>query len=110
MARRAKIQHIGIVGKQWWRRSSGGTYFSSRILVNGDHVATVTGSGGGSMYEQAAVQWLVRHGVLPEIERQGGSDYKPLWQHARDLGFKYNSESIDVPRERDLDEGSGSSE
>lgn len=107
MARRAKIQHIGIIGKRWFDRVNGNTYNSVQITVNGNRVATLgRGYGYGDYYEQRAVEWLVKHGYLPEVEERGGSRYKPLWQYARDLGFKKDSQAIDVKRKKDLDEGS----
>jgi hypothetical protein len=102
MARRAKIQHIGIIGKRWFDRVNGNTYNSVQIFVNGARVATLgRGYGYGDHYEQRATQWLVKNGYLPEVDR----GYKPLWQYASDLGFTKDVQAIDVKRKKDLDEG-----
>ncbi len=108
MARRAKIQHIGLIGKRWRDRVNGNTYNSVQIMVNGKTVATLAqGYGGGSMYEDRAAVWLVKNGYLPEIERLAPHmpNYKSIGQYARDLGFKYDSQVLDVPRKKDLDKG-----
>jgi hypothetical protein len=108
MARRAKIQHIGLIGKRWRDRVMGNTYNTVQIHVNGKIVATLAqDGGGGDVYEDRAANWLVKNGYLPEIERiiPTGSNYKSIRQYARDLGFKYDSQALDVPRKKDLDKG-----
>jgi hypothetical protein len=108
MARRAKIQHIGLIGKRWRDRTMGNTYNSVQIMVNGHTVATLAqGYGGGTMYEDRAAIWLVKNGYLPEIEKRTefGSRHKSVMGYARDLGFKYDSQVLDVPRKKDLDKG-----
>lgn len=106
MATRAKIKHVGIIGKRWFDRVNGNTYNSVRIFINGAPVKTLGRAYGyGDYYKQRAEEWLIKNGYL-KAEKCATGGYPSLHTIARDMGFKYDSQAIDVPRKKDLDEGS----
>jgi len=97
VAKKKKIEHIGIIGRRWFEKRNGNTYHTAEIFVNGRKVHKLGVSyGGGSMYEQNAVEWLKANGYFPK-------DASPiLWHVAQDMGFTKDSGAIDVPRKKDL--------
>ena len=101
-AKKKKIEHIGIIGRLWRDRVNGNTYHTAEIFVNGRKVHKLPFSyGGGSMYEQNAVEWLVKNGyVAAEPYKTGG--YPGLWRLKEAHGFTADSEAINVKTKKDL--------
>ena len=99
-----RIQSIFVLGKRWFDRVNGNTYNSVEIFVNGRKVAILPfGYGYGDYYEQRAEEWLIDHGFL-EVERYPSGGHPPLWRVAKEQGFEYEREAIDVSRKRDLEQ------
>ena len=56
---------ITIIGRRWFDKKYGNTYFSSRIYVDGGLVKTIPMSYGyGDQYEQVSLDWLKTNGYL----------------------------------------------
>lgn len=102
MTTATKVQSITILGKRWFQRSYGNTYFSAEILVDGVPVHRIEKEYGyGEMYQQASWKWLAENGyVSPERYKPGG--LQPAWQYCHDHGIELVSRVFDVERERDL--------
>ncbi len=93
------VFHIGIIGRRWFSKSRGNSQYTSEIFINGKRVAKLgPASGYGSQYEYSAAEWLIANGYLSK------PPYGPpiLWQLTQDSGIEFNSEALDVPRQKDL--------
>jgi hypothetical protein len=101
-AKKKKIEHIGIIGRRWRDKKMGNTYHTAEIFVNGRKVHKIPFSyGGDSMYEQNAVEWLVKNGYVAAKEYATGG-FPGLWRLGQEHGFTYDSEAINVATKKDL--------
>ena len=93
-------KQITISGKRWFEKTNGNTYFSCDIFVNGTPVNRIPFNYGyGSMYEQAAIEWLENNGHLKKDEK---GKYTPRWVHEENEDVKIISVVSDVSRRKDL--------
>jgi hypothetical protein len=96
---RPQPKSIAILGRHWWRRGAGGTYYTSHIYIDGNKVHVTPENGGsGLQYLQAGTDWLEDEGYIPK--RPNGT---PGWAWIRDhlkIPLEYSAQ--DVKRERDL--------
>lgn len=98
-----KPKSITIIGRRWFQRLYGNTYYSLLIIVDGKEVHKIPFDYGyGSMYEHTATVWLEANGYLPGIQHNKHGGLQPLWQHCRERGIVLTSQAIDVARKRDL--------
>jgi hypothetical protein len=88
---------IQVIGKRWFDRKNGNTYFSTDIYVNSEYEYAIPISYGyDQMYLQAAFEWLKDAGKI-------GEDYSyPPSLYCRENGIKLIDSVSDVPRKRDL--------
>ena len=67
MGRKKKVRSITIIGRRWFDKINGNTYFSANIYVNNEHVKYIPESYGyGDYYQQAAFEWLHKNGYIKE--------------------------------------------
>lgn len=60
-----KIKNITIIGRRWFDKINGNTYFSSRIYVNNEEVHTIGMTYGyGDQYEYESLNWLKETGYI----------------------------------------------
>lgn len=98
MGRRKKTRIITIIGKRWFDKLNGNTYFSAVGIVNGDVVVTIQFEYGyESHYIDCIRRELERGGYLPNI-----IEYHSLSRHCHENGIKLNCFAIDVARRKDL--------
>jgi hypothetical protein len=101
-AAHGKVDSVTIIGRRWFQRSNGNTYFSSEIIVNGKLVHRIAYDYGyGNMYEQAATEWLIKNGYI-DAEKYKSGGYPPMWQLAQKYGFAFQSSVTDVASKKDL--------
>lgn len=100
MARKPKVRSITVIGREWWDRRSGRTYFTAEILVNGIKVGALpNGAGYGDRYVNEAHEWLAKNGYLPKMDRMT----PPLSLLCRDqIKCALYCVKIPVRREKDL--------
>jgi hypothetical protein len=98
------VRSIFVETREWYDKTGGQVYFSSRIYVNGKHVYT-TGMtyGYGSHDEYVAAKVLAYRGIIPDT-----LDGRSI-RWARDLGIdvytvKYESKKRDLWKEEDSTE------
>lgn len=61
---------LEVYGRKWWQRSTGNTYHSVRVLLDGVEVARCPYAYGyGSAYSQTAVELLKQAGIVPKDHR-----------------------------------------
>ena len=93
-----KIQSITILGRRWFQRSYGNTYFTADILVNGAQVGHLDRQYGyGDHYVDMATEWLEENGYIKR-----DSEHQPLWQLRDRDGFNLVCRATDVERQKDL--------
>jgi hypothetical protein len=87
------MKNITILGKRWFDKKYGNTYFTARILVDNKLIKTIPMQYGyGDQYEWESIKFLKDNGIIePELARY-------------EIREKYNlvSEVIDVLK-RELD-------
>jgi len=70
MARKPKVRSITVIGREWFAREPGLTYFTAVILVNGVQVGVLRhDTGHGDRYIHTAHEWLAENGYLPKMDR-----------------------------------------
>lgn len=102
-AKRKYPKRIEIVGRRWFRKSYGNTYFTAKVYANDKLVVNIPMQYGyGDHYVDVAWGQLERMGIVPKrkVHASGGSSAP--WAEARDLGIKLKYHAIDVAREKDL--------
>ena len=95
--------NIVIIGRRWFDRVNGNTYFSANGLINGVEVISISYEYGyGEQYADRIYQELEKAGYLPDVIHHNNGSNEPLWQYCKRKGItKYTSVS-DVSRKKDL--------
>ena len=100
------MKSLTIIGKRWFQRSYGNTYFSGFALIDGKPcgVSIDKAYGYGNHYEHEVFDAVERAGLLPapreHYERTGGAECP--WMYCEKHGIAYQAIVSDVPREKDL--------
>lgn len=96
------VKSIIIIGRRWFRRSYGNTYFSADIIVDGKKVHTIPKEYGyGDHYADRAMDWLDENGYISRRNYDNGG-HEARWQTAERMGIAISCAVSDVARERDL--------
>lgn len=100
--RNTKVRSITVLGRRWFDRRHGNTYFSAQILVNGAAVHRIDYEYGyGDQYLQEAFEWLDKRGhTSRERYSYGGSELPRMYCERK--GIDFHAEASDVSRKRDL--------
>lgn len=90
-----KPKSLHIEGRRWFQRSTGNTYHTARIFLDGELVHTTDKAYGyDEGYLQSAIDWLKASGHVPESMPYGTYYLREV------LGGTYSV--INVQREKDL--------
>jgi len=97
-----EVKAITVIGRRWFDKINGNTYFSADILVNNVLVHSIHYQYGyDDFYMQAAGEWLSKNGYThPEHYEFGG--ITPLWSYCRDNDITLFNTVTDVMRKKDL--------
>ena len=72
---------ITVIGRRWFHRGPGNTYFSAQVYVNGDHVHTIPYEYGyGDQYLQSAFEWLEKNDHIEPEHYPESHVTEPPWQ------------------------------
>lgn len=97
-----KIHSITILGRRWFQKSYGNTYFTAYIYVNGEQVHAMPQEYGyGDQYAHSSMDWLEKAGHITRKAYANGG-HEGIWQTAERLGIAITYHAQDVARERDL--------
>lgn len=98
-----KGDSITIIGRRWFDKINGNTYFSAVGLINGKEVVHIPYEYGyGNHYEDRIFQELEKAGYCPDVEHYNNGGSERLWQYCTRKGIaKYVTHS-DVSRKKDL--------
>lgn len=99
-----EVKSVTILGRRWFQKTYGNTYFSAVALVNGKQVAAIDYDYGyGQMYEQQMADVLEQLGYMPGREHNPNGSAECAWSYFRDKrGVEWHSEAVDVQRKKDL--------
>lgn len=97
------MKSLTIIGRRWFKRGPGNTYYSALIVVDGKVVYRIPYAYGyGDTYEQDAANWLEKNGYLSGRQRMPNGSREPLWQYCSDRGIAFLSTCSEVKRKKDL--------
>jgi hypothetical protein len=95
--------NITIIGRRWFDKVNGNTYFSAIALINGIQVAEIPYEYGyGNQYEDSMFNKLVGLGYCADREKYSNGSNERFWVYCDRKGItKYVTHS-DVSRKKDL--------
>ena len=98
------VRSLTVIGRRWFDRRYGNTYFSAVGIINGKSEAIIDYEYGyGNHFEDRIVEELERQGKLPFITRHAnGSRNGPISLLCRENGVEYVCTVSDVARKKDL--------
>jgi hypothetical protein len=97
------MKNITIIGRRWFNTTSGNTYFSSQIYVDGNLVHTIPYAYGyGSHYMDESTDWLEKNNYLPGRTHSPNGSTEPVWSYAERKGIQLVYSATDVSRKKDL--------
>lgn len=92
------MKTIQIVGKRWFQKTYGNTYFSAKAYIDNEPVASIDFEYGyGDHYKHRMLEELQKQNLIPKFE-----DLEVPWQYTERTGIKILSVVSDVEREKDL--------
>ena len=98
------MQSLTIIGRRWFNRRCGNTYFSAYALVDGKPVGNIDYAYGyGGHYETEMFAKLERDGLLPfPVTHHSHGTTEPAWVYCQSHGIAYSTNVTDVQRKKDL--------
>jgi hypothetical protein len=103
LTKRKKIKTITVVGKRWFQKTYGNTYFSAVGIIDGEVVTSIPFEYGyDEMYLQQTTRDMVKKGLLPGIEEYEHGGTESLWRYCDKHNIKLNYSASDVARKKDL--------
>jgi hypothetical protein len=94
---------LTVVGRRWFNRLKGHTYYSAEIYVDGESVHKIPYAYGyGTQYECDAFDWLEANGYLPGRQHHENGSADPPWAYCQDRGIQYTRTVSEVRRKKDL--------
>lgn len=97
------VKSITIIGRRWFDRVNGNTYFSAEGLVNGKVAVSIDYEYGyGNQYEWSILSLLDKAGLLPGLEHYPSGTSESGWRYCERNGIAYHATHSDVKRKKDL--------
>lgn len=94
---------ITIIGRRWFDKVTGNTYFSAVGLVNGIEVVSIPFEYGyGNQYEDAIYNKLYAAGYCSDRENYANGSREAFWNYCSRKGIKKYVSHSDVSRKKDL--------
>lgn len=101
--RRRKPQVVMVVGRRWFDRVNGNTYFSASMWVDGVAAEGIDYDYGyGEHYLDMALNKLEEAGLIPPRERHSHGGREAPWRWAERTGIRLVNDVSDVRCKRDL--------
>ena len=98
-----KVRRVTIIGRKWFDRLNGNTYFTAEILVNGIHVHSMPYEYGyDSQYEHSSMDWLRKSGLIPAFKQYANGGYEAVWQWKEREGIDFYSIASYVATKKEL--------
>jgi len=98
-----KVKSVTVIGRKWFDKINGNTYFTAEILVNGIHVRSMPFEYGyGEQYEQASLDWLEKSGLIPAFKQYANGGKEAVFQWKDREGIDFYSIASYVAKKREL--------
>ena len=103
MGRKKKTRSITVIGRRWFQKTYGNTYFSAVGYINGGVAVKIDFEYGyGDHYVDCIARELDKAGYLPGREKYSNGGEEALWNYCRERGIEFVYSVSDVDRKRDL--------
>jgi len=97
------MKTLTIIGKRWFDRKNGNTYFSTRVVIDGEWVDGVAFAYGyDDAYVEVTYESLEERGLVPLRERHATGGRETPRIAAERAGVKLTYSAADVARRKDL--------
>jgi len=97
------MQNITIIGKRWFDKINGNTYFSSIGMIDGEPKVSITFNYGyGNQYEWETFGELEKKGFIGDVEHYKNGGTESPFRYCERKGLKYFATHSDVSRKKDL--------
>ena len=97
------VTSITVIGRRWFDRINGNTYFTAVILVNGAFVHKIEYRYGyGNQYEWDAADWLETNGYLIGRKHSSNGSVEALSFYCHDRNITLYTDAVKVGRKKDL--------
>jgi hypothetical protein len=98
-----KGDNITIIGRRWFDKINGNTYFSAVGLINNIEVTSIPFEYGyGDHYQDRVFTEMEKAGYCPDVEHYNNGASERLWQYANRKGIIKYCHVSDVSRKKDL--------
>lgn len=98
-----KIGSIQIIGRRWFQKTFGNTYFSAIGIVDGEIKAKIDFEYGyGDHYVDQITAKLEKDGYLPGFIHHNNGSTERLWNYCQRNNIKFIYSATDVERKKDL--------
>lgn len=98
-----KGDNITIIGRRWFEKTNGNTYFSATAILNGKEIAHIPFEYGyGNQYEYSMFNLLFKLGYCSDREKYNNGSTEPFWVYCNRKGVNKYVTHADVNRKKDL--------
>ena len=98
-----KVRSVTVIGRKWFDKVNGNTYFTAEILVNGIHVHSMPYEYGYSdQYIESSLAWLENSGLTPARKQHANGSHEAYWQWSDREGIDFYSVASYVPTKKEL--------
>lgn len=97
------MKSITIIGKRWFDKVNGNTYFSAVGLIDGIQKVLITYNYGyGNQFESEVFEMLEKHNFIKDVEHYSNGNSETLWNYCNRKKINKAVYCIDVARKKDL--------
>lgn len=94
---------LTILGRRWFERTNGNTYFSAKAIIDGKPVEGIGFAYGyGSQYEWEMFAKLEQDGLVSDVEHYSNGSGESPWRWCERHKVAYTTDVTDVARKKDL--------
>jgi len=97
------MNSIAVIGSRWFQRSTGNTYHTAEIIIDGETVyRTPEKYGYGNQFLATAAEWLEKNGYMPGRTHHDNGSKESLYWYCDRMRIVFTYSTVDVSRKRDL--------
>jgi len=97
------MKNITIIGRRWFDKINGNTYFSAEGLIDGEPKVKIDFSYGyGNQYEWETFGELEKQGYITDVEHYKNGGHEAPFRYCQRKDITYYATVSDVNRKKDL--------